>query len=281
MSPERGKAKIALPTFLKWVGGKRKVLSQLDKYVPREIDRYFEPFLGGGSVFFYIVQKYKPRYCMISDINKDLIRTYIDVRDSPSSLLKRFRFFSENNSKNFYYITRQQFNQAEITGVARSAAFIYLNKTCFNGIYRVNAEGKFNVPFSGRKIPYLQDEDIINASNLLRGVRIKCQDYEKIKYDVLEDDFIYLDPCYDPLTKNSFVNYTPDKFKVEDRIRLAKFVNCLRSKGARVMLSNNDIRQVRELYDPRSFKIRNILSPRCISSKASSRGQIKELVITC
>jgi len=138
-----------LPTFLKWAGGKRRLIEQIDPYIPRNIRGYFEPFLGGGSMFFYIKQKYNPEFCMLSDINKDLIKTFRAVRDNPKELIKFLRYYKRKNSKKFYYKVRERFNKDRIKGLNRCAAFIYLNKTCFNGLYRVNSKNEFNVPTKG------------------------------------------------------------------------------------------------------------------------------------
>ncbi|KKU49598.1 MAG: adenine methylase protein [Parcubacteria group bacterium GW2011_GWA1_47_10] len=271
---------IKLPTFLKWAGGKRKILPLIEKFFPKKIDRYFEPFLGGGSVFFYVKQKYNPPYSLISDTNVDLINTYIHVRDNPGQLIKYLSKFKKKNSKFFYYLVRENFNKKKYKGIRRSAAFIYLNKNCFNGLYRVNSKNEFNVPYGKYKNPSTFDEKIIyEASVMLKnGVEIKCQDYQAIISKVKGDDFIYLDPCYDPLKKTSFANYTPERFSTSDRLKLYSFIENLRKKGAKVVLSNNDIPEIHELYS--DYNINEILAPRFIGSKVAYRNRVSELVIT-
>ncbi|MCK4796162.1 MAG: Dam family site-specific DNA-(adenine-N6)-methyltransferase [Spirochaetes bacterium] len=270
--------KITIPTFLKWAGGKRRIIRKLENNFPRKIKRYFEPFLGGGSVFFYIKQKYNPSDCYISDINKDLINTYIAVRDKATLLMRYLRYFKKHDSDKFYYNVRESFNKHKYRGINRCAAFIYLNKTCFNGLYRVNSKNEFNVP-RGRYVnpEIFTEETILLANNLLQGVIIKNESYESIANSVMMGDFIYLDPCYDPLTKSSFANYTPERFSTKDRLKLEIFIRQVHKIGAKVVLSNNDLPEVRKMYS--DFCINEIFAPRSINSNGLSRGEIKELVI--
>jgi DNA adenine methylase len=268
-----------IPTFLKWAGGKRSIICDLNKYVPKKFNNYFEPFLGGGSVFFFIKQKYAPKRCMISDINKDLINTYVVVRDKPYLLIKHLNWFKKNNSKEFYYWVRTNFNNKGFRKIQRSAAFIYLNKTCFNGLYRVNKKNQFNVPYANYKNPGIFDIDTIySASKLLQDVQIIHQDYRKILKFVSENDFVYLDPCYDPIKRTSFDKYTPKRFSPKERIELAKFVYQLRKNGSFVLLSNNDIPEIRKLYG--KFEINEIAAHRFINSKGNGRGKVIELAIS-
>ena len=270
--------KIKIPTFLKWAGGKRRILKDLDRLFPEKIDRYFEPFLGAGSVFFFVKKKYNPKFCAISDINKDLVDTYISVRDKPRGLIKNLKFFDKNNSEEFYYTIREKFNEKKINGIKRSAAFIYLNKTCYNGLYRVNSKNEFNVPYGRYKHPEIfNTENILEASGLLQGVQITTQDYRNITNQVKSGDFIYLDPCYDPLKKTSFANYTPKKFCEADRINLASFIKYLKNSDVNLVLSNNDLSEIRRIYS--EFKIAEIQVSRAINSNSKERGKIMELVI--
>lgn len=272
---------IKIPTFLKWAGGKRKILLEIDKHIPFKINRYYEPFLGGGSVFFYIKQKYNPKFCMISDVNKDLIDSYINVRDNPKKLMQLLKYFKKNNSKKFYYKIRKLFNEHKIEGIKRSAAFIYLNKTCFNGLYRVNSKDEFNVPYGKHKNPEIfNEETILFASELLQGVKIIRQDYEKIKRFVKKGDFVYLDPCYDPLKKTSFANYTPKKFSSEDNKRLSMFVAELNGKDVKVLFSNNITENVKRYYKKEDgFKQIIIYSFRSVGSREDYRGIMPEFLI--
>ncbi|MDD5133299.1 MAG: Dam family site-specific DNA-(adenine-N6)-methyltransferase [Candidatus Nanoarchaeia archaeon] len=266
-------------TFLKWAGGKRRILKKIDTHIPKEINTYFEPFLGGGSMFFYIKQKYVPKKCVLSDINKDLIDSFKAVRDNPKKLISSLKYFKKKDSKEFFYNTRKKFNENKIFGVRRAAAFIYLNKTCFNGLWRVNSAGEFNVPYGKYKNPEIFNaENIFYASYLLKEVKILHQDYRKIIKIVKKGDLVYLDPCYDPLKKTSFANYTPKRFSELDRIELAKFIRFLNYKGVKIILNNNDIPPIRKLYS--KFNIQEIFVSRSINSDPLGRGKIKELIIT-
>ncbi len=265
-----------IPTFLKWVGGKRRLINKLE--FPKKIERYFEPFLGAGSVFFYIKQKYNPKFCMISDINKDLINTFKAVKNHPKRLMDYLYYFKKRNSKKFYYFIRKRFNENKIKGIRRCAAFIYLNKTCYNGIYRVNSKNEFNVPYGKYKNPEIYNkETIMSASELLKGVKINCCDYRHIKDHIKKEDFVYLDPCYDPIKKTSFANYTPKRFCKLDRVELAKFIEFIENKNTNFLLSNNNLPGIKNLYC--RFNIKKILSSRCISSVSYGRGKVIELAI--
>ncbi len=269
-----------IPTFLKWAGGKRKLLKRIDDHLPKKINRYFEPFLGGGSVFFYIKQKYNPKFCMISDINKDLIETFKSVRDNPKELIKYLKYFKKRNSEDFYYKVRKRFNENKLKDLRRCAAFIYLNKTCFNGLYRVNSKGMFNVPCGKYRDPEIFNEKtILLASKLLKGVKIKCQDYELINDYVRKDDFVYLDPCYDPLKKTSFANYTPTRFSDKDNERLADFVLKLKKKRVKILFSNNITNNVKILYPKKDFDRIIVYCSRSINCNPQGRGLIHEFLI--
>ena len=270
-----------MPIFIKWLGGKRRLINQISLYLPDDIDRYFEPFLGSGAMFFYIKQKYDPKYSMLSDINKDLIKTFIFVRDRPKELIKNLEYFDKNNSENFYYNVRTRYNQGIITGIRRAAAFIYLTKTCFNGVYRINKKGEFNVPYGYYKDPEIYNkEEIMFASQLLNGVDIRRQDYTKVLQHVKKDDLIYLDPCYDPIKKTSFVHYTRERFSIHDRTKLYEFIIRATRKGGRIILSNNNIKDIEEMYSKKGFNINYVEASRCVSVNPKGRGRIKELLIT-
>lgn len=265
---------------MKWLGGKRKLISQIEPFLPNKIERYFEPFLGGGSMFFYIKQKYHPKYAMISDVNEDLISTYKAVRDNPEELIKNLRYFERENSKAFFYKVRKNFNDKKILGIRRSAAFIYLNKTCFNGVYRVNKKNEFNVPYGRYKNREIYNsEDIFFASELLQGVVIKTQDYRGVLKYLKRGDVIYLDPCYDPLKKTSFSQYTPNRFSLEDRRKLYEFMLNARSKGATLRLSNNKLNDIWKLYESAGFQIHVVKTCRTVNSNILDRGEISELII--
>lgn len=270
-----------LPTFLKWPGGKRRLIAQMKKYFPSEIKTYYEPFMGAASIFFYVRQKYPSAKFVISDLNKDLVDTFVDVRDHPNELLKQLKTFKKNHSKEFYYLIRKKFNERKFKDEKKSAAFIYLNKTCYNGMYRVNSKGEFNVPIGNYKNPEVfNKENLLFASKLLQGVKIICQDYKKVQFALKKGDFVYLDPCYDPLKKTSFVSYTPGRFKLKDREDLFQFMIGSREKGTNLMLSNNNLELVKEMYLDQKFKINVLFAARSVNSNPLQRGKIPELLIT-
>lgn len=270
------------PIFLKWVGGKRRLIEQLSEQFPNKFETYYEPFLGAGSIFFYLKAIGKAKTCVLSDINQDLVSTYIAVRDKPTLLINHLKWFKTNHSKKFYYETREKFNKKKYLQTRRCAAFIYLNKTCFNGIYRVNKKNEFNVPMGKYKNPEIFNEkDLKWASELLQDVEIRCQDYRDILPKVKKNDFVYLDPCYDPLKKTSFAHYTPERFQLSDRYKLYSFIIQINQKGAHFLLSNNDIEEVKTLYKKHpEFKINEVYAHRFINSDKAGRGQIRELAIS-
>ena len=273
-----------LPIFLKWAGGKRRIMKYLDSYFPKNFENYYEPFLGAGSVFFHVKKNYNPKYCMISDINRDLVQTYIAVRDNPSLLIRYLSELEKKNCEEFFYNIRRKYNKNAVRGIKRCAVFIYLNKTCFNGIYRVNSKNEFNVPYGKKKSPEIYDKNtILEASELLRGVRILHQDFKEIqKYLHGREDFVYLDPCYDPIKKTSFTSYTPEKFRKEDRYDLKNFIESAKYKGVSVILSNNKLAEVLKLYPTEEgYENFDILVSRPINSNSKERGKITETVIRC
>ncbi len=272
------KMKPKVPTFLKWAGGKRRILNALQPLFPKKIERYFEPFLGGGSMFFYVMQKYRPSFATISDINADLVEVYKTVRDNPHELIKKLKGFKKKDSEEFYYRTRDLFNQKKLQGTERSAAFIYMNKTAYSGLFRVNSKNEFNVPYGRYKNAEVFDEETLSqASTLLQGVEIKCQDYRDILGEIQDEDFIYLDPCYDPIKKTSFVQYTPEKFSKSDRERLSRFVLSAQKRGAKVLLSNNNVSRVKRLYP--GFYFHPINAPRSLGARVGAKSEVIELAI--
>lgn len=257
----------------------------------QNIERYFAIISNGHRAIFrsvrwcrisllFVAEHFKPKYCMISDVNKDLIKTYRAVRDNPRKLMRTLDRYKKKNSERLYYEIRKNFNAHRIKGLERAAAFIYLNKTCFNGLYRVNSKGEFNVPYGQNKNSKIYDPHIIqHASRLLRGVIIKEQNFGSILSYVRSGDFVYLDPCYDPVKPNkSFVQYTPSIFKEKDRVALYRFVIALKKRRVSFVLSNSDLREIRRLY--KQFKIKTIVSDRIISGEVRNRIPVSELVIS-
>lgn len=271
-----------IPKFVKWAGGKTQLMEQFKKFFPSKIDRYFEPFVGGGAVFFYIIQKYQPKEVYLSDINEELINTYITIRDDVERLiieLKQHKEYHIADGKKYYYEIRGV-DPKTLPNLERSARFIYLNKTCFNGLYRVNSKGKFNVPMGDYKNPDIQQEDKLrHISKLLKNIKIQVMSFEKIVPLAKKGDFIYLDPPYYPIKKGkSFTTYTEGKFLEKEQELLANTFSKLSEKGCLCMESNSDTEFIKKLYTP--FKIYIVRAKRMINSNAKDRNEINELVIT-
>lgn len=265
--------------FVKWVWWKRQLISQLEKLFPKEFNNYFEPFVWGGAVFFNL-QKEKS---FLSDINEELINTYKVIKENPKKLIK----FLETceYSKEFYEEIRswdrQENWQKNYSEIERAWRFIYLNRTCFNWLYRVNSKWQFNVPMWSYKNPnFVQKENIINTSKLLNKTKaeIKLHSFDKVLENANSGDFIYFDPPYDTLTKNkNFTSYNESWFWREMQKKLAEVFRKLDEKWCKVMLSNHNTDFIREIYDWFRFEI--VKARRNVNSKASGRGKVEEIVV--
>jgi len=268
-----------MKTFLRWAGGKQNLINDLLKHLPpnEKVNRYFEPFLGAASLFF--ATEYKK--CYLSDINRDLINSYKSIKKNPEIVTELFnkhlhKFYKK---KNYYYKIRDKFNNNKNNGTIEQAArFIFLIHTSYNGIYRVNSSGKYNVPVGDKNPSFLTDEYLIEVSKKLLGTCISTKPYKRIKKLVKKGDLIYLDPPYPPLNGTSyFQHYTKDKFPENEQKKLATFANELTKKECFVMISNADTSLIRELYN--DWNIFEFKVTRCISSK-KERMKVKELIIT-
>lgn len=287
--------------FVKWAGGKGQLLPILKSFYPKglgqEINKYAEPFVGGGAVLFSIIQEYKFKEVFISDINRELINTYCVIRDNPFLLIELLREFQNKylsltieEQKDYFYEKRTLFNlkkEKNEIDEEEAALFIFLNRTCFNGLYRVNAKGGFNVPIGRYLNPTICDnENILAASDVLKGVNIVFGGYKESRDYIDEHTFAYFDPPYRPLSITSFfTSYSKDSFNDEDQKELALYLYELSEKGAFVMESNSDPHNVDEkdnFFDDMFDKmiLRRIVAPRHISSNASSRGNIGEILVT-
>lgn len=266
--------RIKAKPFIKWAGGKSQLLPKISELLPpkKQIGRYFEPFLGGGAMFFYLQH---PK-SFLSDTNNDLVELYEVVQNNVEELIKALKPYK--NEPDYFYEVRAQ-NPATLSKVKRAARFVYLNKTCFNGLYRVNSKGEFNVPFGRYKNPAICDvEGLRSASLALQNVKITHGDFQSVLTKTKTTDFIYFDPPYQPLNKtSSFTSYTSIGFGEEQQIKLAKLYKELANKGCFVMLSNSDTPIIRELY--KDFYIHEIQASRAINSIGSGRGKITELLI--
>ena len=273
--------------FLKWAGGKSQLLAVLGSHFPSNFGTYFEPFLGGGAVFFHLFNSGRLGRAVLSDSNRDLINCYVVVRDAPDKLLTRLGELQKHaKNKRYYYGARKRFNEiklrtAEDVSIEKASLLLYLNKTCYNGLYRVNRKGEFNVPWGDYKNPHIfNDRNLKEVSMVLnrRGIEIRCQDYTKVLDEAYENDFIYFDPPYQPVSETAnFTSYTPDSFTQGDQERLAKVFRALASKGCFVMLSNSP--KARHLYEEHGYHIETVRASRAISSVGSKRGPIEELLI--
>ena len=268
--------------FVKWAGGKRQLLAELEKNFPKQFGTYFEPFLGGGAVLFDLLAKKPNLKCSVSDLNSDLVLAYVTIRDKLGRLIESLENHSKNyhkDSTEYYYDVRKQEPKSQIEKVSR---LLFLNKTCFNGLYRVNSKGKFNVPLGRYTNPNIVNrENLIIASKFLQSERIKisCRDFESILKDTKKGDFVYFDPPYQPVSDTAnFTSYTHRDFTEDDLERLADLANQLNSKGCKVMLSNSNSKTVKKLFSS-EWKIKEIKANRAINSNSQKRTGHKEIII--
>lgn len=264
--------------FVKWAGGKTQLLPQLARFYPPKgsVDRYIEPFLGSGAVYFHVKAMVEPRRAVLWDNNRELIDAFTAVRDQVGSVIKLLVKYRKQHSKDFFLAMREKRPQSIASTAAR---LIYLNKTCFNGLYRVNSRGVFNVPFGRYANPGLYNEESLRqASVALAGARVESEDFRLLELEAKAGDFIYFDPPYHPRSKTSyFTAYTRDLFGQAEQEKLAALYRKLDRKGCLLMLSNSDTPLIRELY--KDFDIREVSARRNINAKVAGRGAICELVV--
>ena len=271
--------------FVKWAGGKTQLLQQLYALAPSKFGRYFEPFLGGGAFFFYLLSKRDNRFVsFLSDVNSELINSYEMVKMNPDKLI---RLLNEHEARYLespseYYYQLRDFHRSR-NNIERAARFIALNRTCYNGLYRVNNKGSFNVPWGKYKDPIICDrKNLRNLSIvLLRSkVNIRVGDYKELLKNTREGDFIYLDPPYRPTSSTAyFTGYTRDGFTDEDQRDLADIFQELNEKRCMVMLSNSNTPLVKEIYSERAKDIKKVNTIRAINCMGSGRAGHKELII--
>ena len=262
--------------IVKWVGGKRQLMFELLKNRPKSYNRYFEPFIGGGALFFEL----QPENAYISDMNDELINLYSVVRDNVYELISDLN--KHEVSKEYFLEIRNLDRTDEyknLSDVQRASRFIYLNRTCFNGLYRVNSQGQFNVPFGNYKNPRIVDENnLLNCSDLLKNTEIKCADFSEILTKVKKGDFVYFDPPYVPLNEtSSFTSYTKDGFDIDMQFKLREVCDELDSMGVMFMLSNSDTKFVNELYS--NYEIKKVFASRAVNANAEGRGKITEVLV--
>lgn len=258
--------------FVKWVGGKRSLLPVLLENMPKLYNIYYEPFIGGGALFFAL----QPKEAVLSDINKDLVITYNIVKKQPHELIKLLSKYKSLHCKEFYLKIRQQHFLNNLLSIA--ARFIYLNKTCYNGLYRVNNKGEFNVPIGKYKNPNIVDENnLLLCSKLLNSIKINYATFEQSLLHPQKNDFVYLDPPYYPINKNSFTKYNKNSFTEKNQIGLYFCCKELDKRGVKFMLSNSDTAFIANLY--REFNIQTVKAPRMVNCKAQGRTSTNELLI--
>jgi len=269
--------------FVKWVGGKRQLLKQfrlLNLYPPANFDpklnKYFEPFVGGGAVFFDLL----PEKAELSDLNSELVTTYNVIKNNVDTLIKSLK---KHKYEKEYYLKVRAKNPNELSGVEVASRFIYLNRTGFNGMYRVNSKGGFNVPFGRYNNPIICDEkNLRRVSKALQKVSINHQDYKEILKNAKKGDFIYFDPPYYPISKTaSFTSYTAESFLEDEQTELRNTFAELHKRGCFVMLSNSDTPFINKIYSEiPGAKITKVEAGRAINSKGSKRGKITEVLVT-
>ncbi len=294
--------------FLKWAGGKGQLLKQFENYYPKElkeerITKYCEPFIGSGAVYYHILQNYDIQESLIVDVNQELILAYQTIKKDVEALIKSLSILEEKylakeqeERKDFFYETREAFNNNlekidfdnfSNAWIERTMQTIFLNRTCFNGLFRVNSKGGFNVPFGDHKNPKIcYNENLHAISDLIQNTTILKGDFTKSKDFIDSDTFVYFDPPYRPLNKtSSFTSYSKFEFTDEEQLKLAAFFEEMDHKGAKMLLSNSDPKNenpednfFEDAYQ--TFNIDRVLASRAINSKAEKRGKINEIIVT-
>lgn len=269
-----------VPTFVKWAGGKTQLLSQFEPFIPNDFNSYVEPFIGSGAMFFCMKKNFEPDNIIISDNNEELINVYKTVQNDLEELLVLLQGHKNNHSKEYYYKIRSTLVE-DLSQLERAARFLYLNKTCFNGLYRVNSKGLFNVPIGSYKNPNIVNEkNLREANELLNGVTIKLQPFENSLEDVKRGDFVYFDPPYYPLSKTAnFTSYTKNAFLDEEQNKLADVYHKMDQLNCKLMLSNSDTPFIHNLYSDNGYRVEKVQARRMINSNASKRGAIDEVLV--
>jgi DNA adenine methylase len=270
--------------YLKWAGGKRQLLSEIKKYVPKDIQNYtyYEPFIGAGAVFFDL----RPKKAVINDFNTQLILTYTVIKEAVEDLIELLKQHKEKNSEDYFYeirnLDRDAMEFGKLTNVEKAARLIFLNKTCFNGLYRVNSQGFFNVPYGNYKNPAICEEivlrrisDYFNAHE----ITVLNSDFEHAVMTAERNSFIYFDPPYHSLDKTSFTGYQAEGFNEGEQERLRNSMIKMTERGVKCLLSNSDTEYIRELYNYKFFDIISVQAKRYINSNSEGRGAVNELLI--
>jgi DNA adenine methylase len=267
--------------FLKWAGGKSQMLRKLEEHFPRHFSKYYEPFLGGGAVFFHLVEKYPPFDAVLSDCNEELINAYEAVKTDVEHLVETLKIHEVdyvNRTKDYYYQIRKQRPSGSVEKAAR---LIFLNKTCYNGLYRVNQKSEFNVPFGRYENPRICDEENLKKVNRIlnrTNAKLLTADYQNATNDASNGDFIYFDPPYQPVSSTAnFTSYTHSGFSLDEQKRLGIWFKELDRRGCTVLLSNSDTTEVRDIHS--EYNIETVPAVRAISCKGNKRKGHAELII--
>jgi len=269
--------------FVKWAGGKRQLIPVLSQHIPKNFGSFFEPFLGGGAMLYHLLLNYPKHRFVVSDLNSDLVLSYITIRDRADELIYSLKNHAKKYSKNsdtYYYSVRASEPKEQIEKTSR---LIFLNRTCFNGLYRVNSKGKFNVPLGRYTNPNIvNEENILAVSDILQSkkISIKCQDFGAVLDNAKKDDFVYFDPPYQPISQTAnFTSYTNRDFTTNDLKRLSKVCQDLDSRGCKIMLSNSNCKEVIQTFSQDSWKVVKIKANRAINSNSKKRTGHTELLI--
>ena len=283
MSQQYGQILTTPRPFVKWAGGKRQLIPILNQNIPSRFGTYHEPFIGGGALLFHVLTQKSTQRCSISDLNSDLVLAYTTIRDKIDQLISSLENHEKNyrqDSSTYYYNIRDQSPKDDIEKTSR---LIFLNRTCFNGLYRVNSKGKFNVPLGRYTNPNIVNEqNLRSVSNLLKTshISIKCRDFEGVLDDAKRGDFVYFDPPYQPVSSTAnFTSYTNKDFTSDDLMRLCNLCKRLDSKGCHVMLSNSHSKEVVKLFSGKPWKTTKIRANRAINSNSNRRTGHFELLI--
>jgi len=262
--------------IVKWAGGKAQLLPIFNHHLPPKFKRYFEPFVGGGAMFFHLYGQYPGLQAFLGDLNDELINCYSAVRDDVDSVI---RLLKKHRNEREYFNQVRALDVTALNRAQRAARIIYLNKTCFNGLYRVNSRGQFNVPFGSYKNPRTCDEDNLRAAaEAFQNVQLNCGHFKETLKQAKRGDFVYLDPPYQPLSATAnFTSYTSRCFGERDQEELAAVVKALDARGCLIMLSNSDNELIHKLY--KQFHIETVYATRAINCKGDRRGRISELLV--
>lgn len=271
---------ILVKPVVKWVGGKRQLLDEIIPHIPKNITTYVEPFIGGGAVFFDL----QPKKAIINDFNKELINVYNVIKNNPEELISLLVNHKKKNNEDYFYsireLDRDEVRYGKMTNIEKAARVLYLNKTCYNGLFRVNMAGQFNTPFGRYKNPDIVNKTTINALSdyFKNDIEIHSGDYAKVLQNLDKKSFVYFDPPYMPVSiSSSFTGYTNNGFDENEQLRLKNECDKLTEQGIPFMLSNSDVKFITDLYG--DYNIRLVKAKRSINSKANKRGEVNEVII--